>query len=281
MSHTGEALMPMFKRGCVVLVTIALAACSGRSTPSSPTSPTTTPTVVDIEITGGNSFPRRLTAPGQTTQLSAIAVMSDGSLRDVTWQSRNSSVAIVSQTGLVTAVDLGLTYIDVNIPENIGNERTGSDVTIFVGPEGTYILLGECVQDPDQQCLADARVEILGGPMSGLATMTDQGGNWRFFHTSSQLDLVVSGVLQVRVSKEGYITAVQDVPQPGDPRTVEIGLCGPVLAPVGNESTTVAPVCLDDYSIGRRVPQTTEPVHRPAQGTTLGPVRPERRTVNK
>jgi hypothetical protein len=232
--------MPMFKRGCVVLVTIALAACSGRSTPSSPA---TTPTVVDIEIAGGNSFARRLTAPGQTTQLSAIALMSDGSLRDVTWQSRNSSVAIVSQTGLVTAVDFGLTYIDVNIPANLGTRALGSSISIFVGPEGTYILLGECVQDPDHNCLADARVEILGGPMSGLATMTDQGGNWRFFHTSSQLDLVVSGVLQVRVSKEGYITAVQDVPQPGDPRAVEIGLCGPVLAPVGNRSTTVAPVC--------------------------------------
>jgi hypothetical protein len=227
--------MPMFKRGCVVLVTIALAACSGRSTPSSPA---TTPTVVDIEIAGGNSFARRLTAPGQTTQLSAIALMSDGSLRDVTWQSRNSSVAIVSQTGLVTAVDFGLTDIDVNIPANLGTRALGSSISIFVGPEGTYILLGGCVQDPDHNCLADARVEILGGPMSGRATMTDQNGYWKF-------DLLVSGALQVRVSKEGYITAVQDVPQPGDSKAVGpvIGLCGPVLAPVGNGSPIVAPVC--------------------------------------
>ena len=235
MSQIGETLIPMIKRGCVVLVTIALAACSGRSTPSSPT---TTPTVVDIEIAGGNSFARRLTAPGQTTQLSAIALMSDGSLRDVTWQSRNSSVAIVSQTGLVTAVDFGLTDINVNIPANLGTRASGSSISIFVGPEGTYILLGGCVQDPDHDCLADARVEILGGPMSGRATMTDQNGYWKF-------DLLVSGALQVSVSKEGYITAVQDVPQPGDPKAVGpvIGLCGPVLAPVGNGSTTVAPVC--------------------------------------
>jgi hypothetical protein len=160
--------------------------------------------------------------------------MSDGAQKDVTatvaWRSTPSSVATVSQTGLVTAVDFGAASIDfVNTPGN-----PPRDFTILVLPDGTYILQGQCVQDPNHQCLADARIEIIGGPMSGRATTTDQGGNWTF--------IGVRGVVQVRVRKEGYITAVQDVPQ-GAGRDV-VAICGPVLAPNGSTTAISDPVCI-------------------------------------
>jgi hypothetical protein len=107
-----------------------------------------------------------------------------------------------------------------------GNPSPG--FAILVLPGWDLHLQGGCVQDPDHNCLIGARIEIIGGPMSGRATLTDQAGDWAFKG--------VSGVLQVRVSKDGYITAVQDVPSLTAGQT-EIGLCGPVLAPVGGSTS--------------------------------------------
>jgi hypothetical protein len=211
-----------------LVIAVALSACSGPSNPSS--LGTTTPTVRTVIISGNN----RLTSSGQTTQLSAIATMSNGSTKDVTstvtWRTDNSNVVTVSQTGLVTAVNFGQADISGN----------GDLFPIFVLTEGTYILRGQCVQDlsrpPDatSDCLADSRIEIIGGPTSGRTTMTDQGGNWEF--------IGVSGVLQVRVSKQGYTTTVQDVPQNAGPLPI-IAVCGPGLLPVAGGSTR-APGCI-------------------------------------
>jgi hypothetical protein len=104
---------------------------------------------------------------------------------------------------------------------------------IYVAPDGTYILQGGCVQDPNHNCLADARVEIIGGPISGRVTMTDQDGDWMF--------IGVTDVVQVRVSKAGYITVVQDVAPPAGQSGV--WLCGPVLAPNGSTEAIPRPVC--------------------------------------
>jgi hypothetical protein len=219
--------------------------------PASPTPPRPLPFTVTVVMISGNGVidigtayrTGRLTAPGQTTQLSAIATLSDGSLRDVTtnakWWSDKSSVATISQTGLVTAVDFGQTGIFVDLPG--ATNYTAKNLLFFVLPAETYILTGQCVQDLSRvpngisECLADARVEIIGGPMSGRATMTGLGGNWEF--------IGVSGVLHVRVSKEGYITAVQDVPHDAGPLPIT-GICGPGLAPVEGGSTRVVPLCI-------------------------------------
>jgi Big-like domain-containing protein len=84
------------------LAAVLTGGCGG--TGGSPTLPTPGPLTTSSVIVSGNN---RLTAIGQTTQLSAQATMSDRSKRDITatasWQSRDPSVATVSQTGLVTA----------------------------------------------------------------------------------------------------------------------------------------------------------------------------------
>ena len=77
------------------------AACGGSSTPTAAT------TVSSLSVTG--SAPSVSAAP--TSQFKAIATMSDGTTQDVTatavWSSSNSSEAIVSATGIVTAVAPG------------------------------------------------------------------------------------------------------------------------------------------------------------------------------
>jgi hypothetical protein len=211
------------------VVTVFAGGCAGNG--GSPTSPTPVPLTITVVTISGNS---RLTAPGQTSQLTAVATMSDGSTKDITktvpWRTVHGDVATISQTGLVTAVDFGEAEYDVNSPGNRG------PFSIFVLPRGTYILSGQCVQDLSRisdgrsECLADARVEIIGGPMSGRATMTDHGGNWQF--------IGVTGVLQVKVSKDDYITSIQDVSQPTEAYLMA-GICGPGLVPVGGKSIRV------------------------------------------
>lgn len=78
-----------------------MAACSTAST--TPTSPTPAPTTVSVTISGGGVLAHK----GQTLQLKAIAILSDGTQVDVTakavWRSHNPAVITVSATGLVTA----------------------------------------------------------------------------------------------------------------------------------------------------------------------------------
>jgi hypothetical protein len=154
---------------------------------------------IGINVTGNG----RLTAPGQTTQLSAEETFSDGSKKNVTstaqWISSDRNVATVSG-GLVTAVDLGKTSISAIVEGG----RSSSSFTITVLPEGTYILSG-WVTEPGDVFVTDVRVEIIGGPMSGRAVMTDQVGEYAFNG--------VSGVAQVRATKAGYLPATQNVSQ--------------------------------------------------------------------
>jgi hypothetical protein len=181
-----------------LVMVIASPGCS--QTAGSPTLPTPAPVSVSSVIVSGN---RRLTSLGQTTQLSAQATMSDGSKRDITtsanWQSGNTNVAAVSQTGLVTGVGFGFTGVGVRILSGYSE-----GVTILVLPEGTYVLSGR-VWDPMTNGLADVRIEIIGGPMSGNVTTTDTHGQYQY--------VGVGGVVQVRASKDGYLTAIQSVPQ--------------------------------------------------------------------
>jgi hypothetical protein len=96
-------------RRCKVLVPAlftALAACSGRA--STPTAPavTTTSVTVAAAANAGTTL-----APGETRQLVATSVQSNGTTLDVTnlatWQTSAPAVAGVSSGGLVTALAEG------------------------------------------------------------------------------------------------------------------------------------------------------------------------------
>ena len=107
--------------GGIVLVLLAqgLVGCGGRA-PVSPTAPTTTtttttpapqPAVTRVVMTGNVT----LTRVGETTQLTAMATLSDNTTKDVTkearWSGGDARVATVGPSGLVTVVGFGATWI--------------------------------------------------------------------------------------------------------------------------------------------------------------------------
>lgn len=99
--------MPMFKRGCVVLLLIVASACGGNSS-TAPT-PTPTPTISSIGLSANLTA---LNKKGATTQTIATATFSNGTTQDVTgtcanWQSDNQSVVTVNGSGLLTAQSSG------------------------------------------------------------------------------------------------------------------------------------------------------------------------------
>src|SRR6266852_100306 len=95
------------RRAVFVLVAAATlsSACSGESTTSATTNPPPALTVTAVTISG------TARAVGQTSQLTATATMSNGTTQDVTaqaaWQSSNTSVVIVSGSGVATGVAAG------------------------------------------------------------------------------------------------------------------------------------------------------------------------------
>ncbi|MFA5897576.1 MAG: Ig-like domain-containing protein [Hyphomicrobium sp.] len=91
----------------VPLCLLCFVACSGKESPKTPLSPSPSATVTAITVSGTSS----LVAVTQTTQLRAVASLSNGTSQDVTtqasWLSSNPNVAMVSATGLVTATGYG------------------------------------------------------------------------------------------------------------------------------------------------------------------------------
>jgi hypothetical protein len=76
--------------------------------------------------------------------------------------------------------------------------------------QSTYNLSGLVIEAEDFP-LKDARIELIGGPMSGRVAMTDSFG--RFAFTG------VTGVLQVQASKDGYVAATKSVSSSNAPLT--------------------------------------------------------------
>ena len=192
---------------CLAIATASLAGCGRNNTPTGPTAGGVAPMVTTLTISGNG----RLTAPGQTTQLSAQATYSDGSSKNMTssvqWGATNAAVVTVSRGGLVTAVDFGKTTVYGTTP------GISSNLVITVLPDGTYIVSGR-VTEAGNLSVTDARIEVIGGPMNGRAAMTDQSGRYAFNG--------VAGVLQVRATKGGYVAATQNVT--GDSEQVNIEL---------------------------------------------------------
>lgn len=115
------------KRGLFTAAFVALASCSG---PTTPTQVTTT-TGTRLTITGATVL-----APGLTTQLVAteflngvLITLSD----NVIWQSSTPAVATVSSNGFVTALSVGTTTITAR-----GSTGNGQ-VTVAVQPPNTAI----------------------------------------------------------------------------------------------------------------------------------------------
>jgi uncharacterized protein YjdB len=94
----------------VALISVMAAACG-----SSTVAPTSTVTVVSLSIDGNASLSLR----GETSQLTARATMSDGHVEDrtsvVQWSSSDATIAIVSRSGLLTAMGDGRTVVTAKL----------------------------------------------------------------------------------------------------------------------------------------------------------------------
>jgi hypothetical protein len=221
---------------CLAIATGWVAGCGSQSAPTGPTG-SAGPSVTALTVKGNAA----LTAPGQTTQLTLEATLSEGSKKDVTstaqWLSTAPNVVTVSTTGLAMAVDFGKASVWGATLRANGSQANVSPLFVMrVLPQGTYILSG-LVTEPSNLSLADVRVETIGGPMSGRVVMTDGAGNYAFNG--------VSGVAQVRVTKDGYQPATQTVLQDTEHTDVVLVPSAPYASIAGIYSLTftASPSC--------------------------------------
>jgi len=179
-----------------------------------PTDPTKTTTASVLSVTFQGPAPT--IGPGETAQMRAVAQLSDGSTRDVTaeatWTSSQVQIATVSG-GLLTGQALGRVQIRVAF------QSRSVAITLVIKPAGTFVLSGS-VTEAGPVPIGSATVSVVSGlPYQVTASST---GFYELFG--------VSGMVTLRVSKEGYIDATQTVIVAQDQR-FDVQL-KPISAPV-------------------------------------------------
>ena len=183
----------ILKHALVCASFAALAACSSDS-PSGPavTASPTAARVVSIEVTGaGNLFER-----GQTSQLRAIALLSNGFTLDrtasATWQSNNTGVASVSAGGVVTAGNEG----DATISATADGQQSTMTVRVKYGFRTADPPPGQRIAKPDES--AYVAQLIRSRPDLVARSCQDQGGTWEL------MDFVVDSLRANKDLRWGY-----------------------------------------------------------------------------
>ena len=98
----------------------------------------------EVNVTGVSVSPTSKTLyVGGTQQLTATVSPSDASNKAVTWKSGNTSVATVSDTGLVTAKATGTATITVTTVD--GGKTATSTITVVANPPTTTPVTGVSV----------------------------------------------------------------------------------------------------------------------------------------
>jgi hypothetical protein len=176
---------------------LVVAACDKKS-PTSPAppppGPTSTASVVRLELIAPPEI-----APGESVQLTANAIKSDGSVENVsnqaTWTTY-TPVVEVSSTGLATGKNRGEAYVYARFAR-----RDSAGARIFVLPTGTFRLAGT-IQDSGFG-IAGVTVTVTSGIGEGLTTLSRADGFYALYG--------VSGPVQLQVKKEGYSNAIQSL----------------------------------------------------------------------
>ena len=206
------------RRALVLLLALAASSCGGETptAPSPPSAPAPSPTSV---IVSGWLSPLAI---GQSIQLSATVTYSDGSSRSVTteatWQSSNSTVAVVSPVGLVVAQGRGSAEIRATYASNsgtLGVEVAGSDSP---GPPPAGLSCG--VERWPVKTLSDAdatRVDLTRVQQTTIRALNERPThcsglpNARTFAEEFQVFEVVGRVTFVRLEDDrDYHIAVAD-----------------------------------------------------------------------
>lgn len=172
-------------KAAVLCCAVAASACGG----TAPGNPPTPKLLSAVEVQAPTLT---LTAAGQTVQLTARARYSDGTSEDVTtravWSSSAPALAVVSGTGVVTAVGGGTATISARFENVTGSAVVGIDLSSssdwsFLGAihaagvtdTGVYDLF----VDP-----RDDRLLYAAGDR-GLFTSRDRGASWTQQHVTT------------------------------------------------------------------------------------------------
>jgi hypothetical protein len=197
---------------CLLGVLAALSGCGGGSpTPPTTTSTTTTTTstssVVGLAVTGASGQ----SAPGQTTQLTATATMSDGTNQNVTsqatWDSSNAAIATVSNAGLVTAVAAG----DADIRASYRSLNSSARISVAPAAKPRHRLSGVLTDQINGRGVEQARVDVTNGTNAGRTTTTATDGTYSFS------DLIEDS-FTIRFSSPFYEAAERSVTLSSDAR---------------------------------------------------------------
>lgn len=166
----------------------------------SPTSPrpsdqssSSTATTVRLELVAPSEI-----APGESVQLTANAIKSDGSVENVSSQAQwttGPNVVQLSSTGLATGKDRGEQVVSARFSGRSATAR------IFVLPKGTFRLAGT-VQDSGLG-LENVALTVIAGVGEGLTALSGVDGAYAFYG--------VSGPVRIQLKKEGYLNDVQQI----------------------------------------------------------------------
>lgn len=182
--------------GATVLVSIGVASCDSgeQSGFRPPTAPAPGDAIVRVELIAPGSI-----APGESAQLTANAVKSDGSVENVSaraqWTSSDRSVLDISSTGLAAATARGEAFIRVSY------QSRNASTNMFVLPAGTYRL--------------DGTVTDSGFGLSGVSvSVTDGGGNQLTTTTNANGKYALYGVrdrVRLQAKGSGYFDEIREI----------------------------------------------------------------------
>jgi hypothetical protein len=163
--------------GVSVALLLAASACTKEVTMSQvgPTVEQTPPTVSGLTIQGANVV---FSAAGQTLQLTALVLMSNGTTQNqtsaATWSSDNPAVATVSNAGLVTAVGEGAATISATY----SGQRSTFGVSATFAFRTPDPPPGQRIPKPNVSAIV---VEMAGlYPVQFRNSCQDSGGTWEF-----------------------------------------------------------------------------------------------------
>ena len=164
------------------------------------------PVVVRLEIVGPSEI-----APGETVQLIANAIKSDGSVEDVTSQAlfspNTSPVLELTVRGLATGKTNGQVFVNARF-----GTRNASK-TILVLPTGTFRLSGSIKESGFG--IEGVTVSVTSGTGAGLTTTSGFTGFYALFG--------VKGLVRIEARKNGYLNLVQQL-DVTEHRTHDVGI---------------------------------------------------------
>jgi hypothetical protein len=194
--------MPIRSRYVAVIaaigVVLVFASCNDE-TPTSPRPPQQPAQPAPVAVVRLELVAQPEIAPGESVQLTANAVKSDGTVENVSsqaqWATTDSAVLQLSSTGLATGINGGEAIVSARF------SGRGASRRIFVLPTGTFRLTGTIKESGFG--IANVTVAVISGVGAGLTTLSGFGGSYTLYG--------VSGPVQIHLKKEGYRNDIQQL----------------------------------------------------------------------